>query len=61
MTQGCGYVCPVCEGRQIAENGETCTWCSPSSSKKKESSEKTKEVSQQEWLDQTHNRCCGDL
>lgn len=26
---GCGYVCPVCEGRTFLENGSPCHWCRP--------------------------------
>lgn len=26
----CGYVCPLCEGRQMLENGQSCDYCSVS-------------------------------
>ncbi len=26
----CGYVCPLCEGRQVLENGENCDYCNVS-------------------------------
>lgn len=30
----CGYVCPLCEGKQILENGQECDYCTHSSSSK---------------------------
>lgn len=27
---GCGYVCPVCEGRGFLEDGAPCDYCNPS-------------------------------
>lgn len=29
---GCGYVCPQCEGREVLDDGTSCTWCSQSES-----------------------------
>lgn len=26
---GCGYVCPLCEGKSFDEHGERCSWCNP--------------------------------
>ena len=26
---GCGYVCPVCEGSGMDDEGNACTWCTP--------------------------------
>ena len=50
MTNGCGYVCPKCEGKDYIESGELCDWCT------------TKEIiSDETWLKEVHEgKCCSD-
>lgn len=52
---GCGYVCPVCEGKGYTDDGKTCEYCVVSSKEKKE-------ITNQDWIDKVHNSsCCSDL
>lgn len=51
---GCGYVCPVCEGRGYDEEGNSCTYCTPSV--------KPKTITDSEWIESVHNNsCCSDI
>ena len=53
---GCGYVCPVCEGRTYLDDGTDCKFCII------KSNTKTVELSDQEWIDSVHNsNCCSDI
>jgi hypothetical protein len=47
---GCGYVCPVCEGKGYDESGNSCEYCSL---------EATTTISTQDWVKQIHetNSC----
>jgi len=58
---GCGYVCPVCEGRGYTEDGKPCTYCIvPTSDNNKKKPEG--KISDKEWMDKVHNNsCCSDL
>ena len=54
----CGYICPSCEGREVMEDGSSCTWCQPvigNVIEKKES------ISDEEWMKSVHfGDCCSD-
>ncbi len=32
---GCGYVCPICEGRGFLDDGKACDLCSPATDRSK--------------------------
>jgi hypothetical protein len=50
----CGYICPQCEGAGFTDDGNACDWCTPSVSK-------VENISDEEWLKQTHESCgCSD-
>ena len=52
---GCGYLCPLCEGKTVLEDGTTCDWC-------QEKKTKPTPEEQAAWIEQVHNGpCCGDL
>jgi len=52
MTTGCGYVCPLCEGKGITQEGENCTWCS---------TQPKSEITDEQWKKQVHEgKCCAD-
>lgn len=54
---GCGYVCPVCEGRGFIDSGETCTFCTPEGSNQP----KTPQISDETWMKEVHEgNCCAD-
>ncbi|MDP3928718.1 MAG: hypothetical protein Q8R57_06830 [Bacteroidota bacterium] len=36
----CGYVCPVCEGRTILEDGRDCDYCTQPGKEKEKEKEK---------------------
>lgn len=49
---GCGYVCPVCEGKEWKEDGSRCDWCNQKDSKQDEEL--------QQWIEQVHEGpCCS--
>jgi hypothetical protein len=51
---GCGYVCPVCEGKSFLESGDTCNFCTSVETKKQE-------ISDEVWMKEVHEgNCCGD-
>lgn len=60
---GCGYVCPVCEGRGYTDDGKPCTYCVvPTSGSKKEKEDTDHKISDSEWIDKVHNNsCCSDI
>lgn len=44
---GCGYVCPLCEGKGVDESGKVCSWCSQDKA---------------DWIAKVHNDCsCSDI
>jgi hypothetical protein len=51
----CGYLCPVCEGKKIKEDGSDCDWCEV---------RETKIISNEElneWIEKVHQGpCCSD-
>lgn len=52
----CGYVCPLCNGKEFMEDGLPCTWCNP-----KASLSDKKSISDEEWMDSVHfGDCCSD-
>lgn len=54
----CGYLCPKCEGRGFADDGEPCDWCAPITP----AIDVKKQEDQEEWIKSVHeNPCCGDL
>ena len=49
---GCGYVCPICEGKGYDESGKPCEYCA---------SETTSTLSTEEWIKQVHeNNSCSN-
>ena len=44
---GCGYICPLCEGKGMDETGKICSYCSPEKA---------------EWVEKVHGECsCSDI
>jgi hypothetical protein len=44
----CGYICPSCNGTQLNEEGDSCNWCVLDEDKKKEASNDTPEITNQD-------------
>lgn len=57
----CGYLCPACEGKGYDEEGNYCDWCVQKDDLVLKTSQNTEEKDLKEWIDEVHNRCCGDL
>ena len=54
----CGYVCPLCEGKGVDEEGKECKWCSPTIDIKVTM---PKHITDSEWLQSVHEgKCCSD-
>ena len=44
---GCGYVCPLCEGKEMDEEGNPCSHCMQD---------------KLEWIEKVHGNCsCSDI
>ena len=53
---GCGYVCPACNGLEMDEQGNKCSWCSPI-----EENSLKPNISDEEWIKSVHEgSCCSD-
>lgn len=53
---GCGYVCPLCEGKGFLDSGEECEYCSSMEGSSK------KELDDSEWIEKVHGgNCCSDI
>lgn len=61
---GCGYVCPLCEGRGMQDNGEECLYCQPagtSAPMNGSDTEKASVLDREEWIRKVHEGpCCWD-
>jgi hypothetical protein len=60
----CGYICPLCEGTGMDEQGADCSWCNSIQINKPIFSQcliKPDDISDEEWLKQVHEgNCCSD-
>ncbi len=56
----CGYICPLCEGSTIKEDGTECGWCLEKPPIKGYEV-LAKELTQEEWIAKVHEGpCCSD-
>ena len=56
---GCGYVCPLCEGRGFLENGAECDYCAPPKLPLTQLVLPDRE--RQDWISMVHEgSCCAD-
>ncbi len=51
----CGYICPICEGNGLKEDGSNCDWCVDSKS------EVAQKAIIEDWIEKVHQgSCCSD-
>ncbi|MFQ3575650.1 MAG: hypothetical protein SNJ77_04370 [Cytophagales bacterium] len=50
---GCGYVCPVCEGKGFKDDLSECDFCEDSKNPEPE-----QEISEDDWLKSVHEGSC---
>lgn len=55
---GCGYICPVCEGRGRLDDGTDCGYCQGQAKKIEPI---VSELDRAQWVAQVHEgSCCAD-
>jgi len=53
----CGYSCPLCEGSGYDEEGNSCSWCDPTTNTTTQ-----KELEKESWIQRVHEGpCCSDF